>query len=53
MGRKKLKCWINPEWECYVEGEEVPLEACKLCVETRLRLAIIKRKVKANGELPK
>jgi len=47
MERKKLKCWIIPEWDCHVEAEEIPLEVCKLCVETRLRLVTIKRKVKA------
>ena len=48
-----MKCWINPEWECYVEAEEIPLEVCRLCAETRLKYIMVRRKVKANGELSK
>jgi len=48
MGRKKLKCWIIPEWDCHVEAEEVPLEVCKLCVKVRLRLF---KREKYEGEM--
>jgi len=48
-----MKCWIFPQWECYVEAEEIPLEVCKLCVEARLRRITIKRRVKANEAMPK
>ena len=43
-----MKCWINPKWECYIEAEEVPLEACKLCIETRLKLIMIKRRMEVE-----
>jgi len=49
-----MKCWIFPDrWECYVEGKEIPLEVCKLCVEARLRHITIKRKVKADEAMSK
>jgi len=53
MGRKKLKCWIIREWDCHVEAEEIPLEVCRLCAETKLKHIMVRRKVKANGKLPK
>ena len=37
------KCWIVPDrWKCYVESDEIPLEVCKLCAETRLKLMELK-----------
>ena len=40
-----MKCWIFPEWECYIEGREIPLEVCRLCVEARLKIPVyVKRK---------
>jgi len=45
---KEMKCWIIREWECYLEDGEIPLEACKLCVEARLRHIMIKRGVKSE-----
>jgi len=44
-----MKCWINPKWECYVGGKEIPLEVCKLCVETRLKLSIYVRRKEVEG----
>jgi hypothetical protein len=33
-----MKCWIFPdEWKCGIETAEVPLEACRLCVEYRFK----------------
>jgi hypothetical protein len=40
-----MKCWIFPdEWKCGIETPEVPLEACRLCVEARLKRPITVRR---------
>lgn len=38
------KCWIIKEWECNIEADEIPLEVCRLCAETRLKLEELKRR---------
>jgi len=43
------RCWIIKSWECYVESDEIPLEVCKLCVETRLKVRLVRRK-NADGD---